>query len=514
MNRNLTLTTLSLAALSSLAAAQAPTFIPLSGVAQGVSTDCGIVVVGGSLGGQAYRWTPADGQVFIGGAGWSSAGNVSISRDGSMITATTTDASSIQRTSRWNGGTSWTQLAGLGAMSGNSETSSWGIDADGGMVVGLAWVTAGQAHAASWTSGGITDLGSTVANRSSRANRVSDDGTIVVGWQDRADGVRQGARWTNGVQSLFSWTDPSLGVLPLGEVMSLNGDASVLAGINQFNGDNQGWRWDASTGQITLLPNLPGQSSSNRAIPSGMNADGSVICGSNGGNPLTRRAIVWMNNQPNDLLDILNAQGTQGISGFTTLGSCNAISRDGRVIVGYGHCPGGPTDSWIVIFPETSASTVGTPYCFGDGSGSACPCGNSGSTGHGCANSTDSSGGVLTSTGVASVSSDTLQLLGTHMRATNCLYFQGTTQQANPINSGIECVGGSLVRLGVEVNGVAGNSSYPKTGSADLPISVKGMIPATGGTYQYQAWYRDNNATFCSGGTSNYTNGYAVTWTP
>jgi len=305
-----------------------------------------------------------------------------------------------------------------------------------------------------------------------------------------------------------------LGVLPCGEALSVNGDASVIAGINLFNGDNQGWRWDASTGQITLLQNLPGQSSSNRAIPAGMNADGSLICGANGGSPLTRRAILWTNNQPNDLLDVLNSMGTQGISSYTTLGSCTGISRDGRVIVGVGNTPGGPTGSWIVIFPETNTSTVGTPYCFGDGTGAACPCANNGSTGHGCANSTDASGGVLTSTGVASVANDTLKLLGSHMRATNCLYFQGTTQQANPINGGIECVGGSLVRLGVEVNDVAGSSCYPKPGSADLSVSAKGMIPASGGTYQYQVWYRDNNPSVCGGATSNYTNGYTLTWIP
>src|SRR4051812_44434618 len=67
MNRTLPLTTLSLAVLASLSAAQSPTFIPLSGLAQGVATDNGIVVVGGTIGGQVYRWTPADGQVFVGG---------------------------------------------------------------------------------------------------------------------------------------------------------------------------------------------------------------------------------------------------------------------------------------------------------------------------------------------------------------------------------------------------------------------------------------------------------------
>jgi hypothetical protein len=514
MKHQLSLTTLSLAALASAATAQAPTFTTLSGPPSGVSTECGIIVVGGA-GANVFRWTPADGQVAIGGPGWSAAGVVSISRDGSSIAATTGGGDGITRSSRWMGGSNWTQLPGLGAMSGTSESSTWGIDANGNMVVGLAWITAGIAHAATWTPAtGVVDLGSTVANRSTRANGVNADGSIVVGWQDQSTGVRQGARWLNGVQSLFTWTDPSQTVYPCGEVLTVNSAGTIMAGINTFDGGNSGWRWDAATSQVTLLPNLPGQSSSNRAIPAAMTEDGTWICGANGGSPFTRKAILWINDQPIDLLDYLNSLGTQGISSYTTLGSCTAMSKDGRVIVGYGNTPGGPTAGWVVVFPESTQSTVGTPYCFGDGSGTPCPCGNNGATGHGCANSVDASGGVLTSMGVASVSSDTLKLTGSHMRSTNCLYFQGTTQVSNVVYSGIECAGGSLVRLGVEANDVSGSSCYPKSGSADQPVSVRGMIPAAGGTYHYQAWYRDNNPTFCAGGTSNFTNGYSLTWTP
>jgi probable HAF family extracellular repeat protein len=514
MKRTLPFTTLSLAALAAVSAGQqTPTITFVPGTVQGVSTDCGIVVVGGN-GANVFRWTPADGEVPIGGAGWNTGGNLCLSRDGSTISATTAGPDNILRTSLWNGGTSWNQLPGLGADSGQSESSPYGINADGSMVVGLAWISASRSHATAWTSQGAIDLGSTVTNKSSRANNVSDDGTSIIGWQDQSTGLRQGARWIGGVQSLFTWTDSTQTVFPCGEAMTTNHDGSVIAGINTFNGDNTAWRWDASTGQVSLLTNLPGQDVSNRAIPVAMTDDGHWICGSNGGSPFTRHAILWVDNQPTDLLDYLNSLGTQGLSAYTTLGSCTGMSRDGRVIVGVGNTQGGPSGSWIVVLPEQTQSTVGTAYCFGDGTGTPCPCGNSGAAGHGCANSTDSSGAVLTSTGVASVSDDTLKLLGSHMRASNCLYFQGTLQSSHPAYSGLVCAGGSLVRLGLENNNVAGSSCYPKPGSADLPISVRGGIPTAGGTYNYQVWYRDNDPTFCTGGTTNYTNGYSLTWTP
>jgi hypothetical protein len=339
---------------------------------------------------------------------------------------------------------------------------------------------------------------------------------MVVGWQDQFAGERYGARWENGVQSLFTYVDPALVAFPCGEALTTNDDGSIIVGSTLFGGDNDGWRWDASTGLVTLLPNLPGQAFNQRALPTGMTDDGSWICGTNGGSPFTRRAILWIDGVANDLLDYLNSLGTPGLAGYTTLGTCLGMSPDGRVIVGFGPGAtfGGPTGGWVVVLPETTPSTVGVPYCFGDGSGSACPCGNTGAAGHGCASSTDATGGVLTSTGVASVSDDSLELLGSHMGASNCIYFQGTAQASVAVFDGIRCVGGASIRLGVETNDVAGSSSYPNPGSADLPVSVKGLIPGAGGTFHYQVWYRDNDAGFCTADTSNYTSGYSVTWTP
>src|SRR5436853_4181531 len=131
MKRTLSLTIPTLAVLTSVAAAQAPSYISIPGTAQSVSTECGIVVVGAN-GPNVFRWTPQDGQVDIGGPGNSLAGNVTISRDGSTITATTVDGAGIQRASKWLGGTTWVQLPGLGGLSGQSESSNWGIHAAGG----------------------------------------------------------------------------------------------------------------------------------------------------------------------------------------------------------------------------------------------------------------------------------------------------------------------------------------------------------------------------------------------
>jgi hypothetical protein len=165
-----------------------------------------------------------------------------------------------------------------------------------------------------------------------------------------------------------------------------------------------------------------------------------------------------------------------------------------------------------------SALVPGVPpvlsYCFGDGSGTACPCGNASVPGatEGCLNST-SQGARLTSTGVASIANDTLALVGTQMTNSSCLYFQGTSRLAGGaglvFGDGLRCAGGSITRLSIHVN-AGGTSQHPSAGG--VPISVKGACSA-GDVRTYQVWYR-NSAPFCMPATFNLTSAVEVSWIP
>jgi hypothetical protein len=156
--------------------------------------------------------------------------------------------------------------------------------------------------------------------------------------------------------------------------------------------------------------------------------------------------------------------------------------------------------------------SAGTGFCFGDGTGTACPCANNGAVGNGCASSVNANGGNLAATGNPSLASDTVVLAGTGMTNTNCLYFQGTAQVSagagSAFGDGKRCAGGQIVRLKTIVN-VNGNSQYPETG--DPPVSVRGLVTAVG-TRTYQVWYR-NAAAFCTPDTFNLTNGFEIIWT-
>jgi hypothetical protein len=154
------------------------------------------------------------------------------------------------------------------------------------------------------------------------------------------------------------------------------------------------------------------------------------------------------------------------------------------------------------------------PFCFGDGTGTACPCGNSSVVGNqeGCLNGFGI-GGKLVATGAASVGNDTFELHGSRMPNGPALYYQGTIQTGGGAGAvfgdGKRCASGTVIRFDTQFN-VGGASQYP--GLTDLAISVKGMDVA-GSSRTYQCWYRDAQ-TFCTTFTYNLTNGVAVTWGP
>jgi hypothetical protein len=149
--------------------------------------------------------------------------------------------------------------------------------------------------------------------------------------------------------------------------------------------------------------------------------------------------------------------------------------------------------------------------CAGDGTGTACPCGNSGAAGHGCASSVNPAGAQLAASGGAWVSGDTFVLYGSGMPNGPVMYIQGSMSmsggQGVAFGDGLRCAGGNVVRLGVKTN-AGGASHYPDAG--DALISIRGAVIG-GSTHTYQAWYR-NAASFCTIDTFNLSNGVVVTW--
>jgi hypothetical protein len=157
---------------------------------------------------------------------------------------------------------------------------------------------------------------------------------------------------------------------------------------------------------------------------------------------------------------------------------------------------------------EAGNPTAGTEFCPGDGSGTACPCGNESApgAGQGCMNGTGQ-GAVLTAAGSNSAGADDLLFTGSNLLpAQPALLFAGLNAVAGgsgvTFGDGLRCAGGSVVRLGVKIPNGSGQANWgPGLG-------------ATGGwgsgdIRRFQGWYRNPGTSPC-GFNFNLSNGYEV----
>jgi hypothetical protein len=159
-------------------------------------------------------------------------------------------------------------------------------------------------------------------------------------------------------------------------------------------------------------------------------------------------------------------------------------------------------------------STSGATFCAGDGSGNACPCSNAGASGHGCSSPFALNGALLTGSGDASVSADSLALTLTDLpHATMMVLMQGEggSFSGTPFGAGLRCVSGAMIRIKTMA---AGTSAVIGAGNGSgRTISAAGLVPPTGGTRYYQAAYREGPGACHSAGL-NFSNGWRVAWRP
>ncbi|MAF67109.1 MAG: hypothetical protein CMJ84_15805 [Planctomycetes bacterium] len=161
--------------------------------------------------------------------------------------------------------------------------------------------------------------------------------------------------------------------------------------------------------------------------------------------------------------------------------------------------------------PHAFLASPGTTYCFGDGSGTACPCGNAGGQGRGCASGASEVGAALLCEGSASVGADDL-VLNANFAAPGQpgLFFQGDDAIAGgsgaTFGDGLRCAGTNVVRLEVAMADSGGNAS------SSVPVAATGGVTA-GDVERYQFWYRDPQQSPCGSGF-NLTNGLELVWAP
>jgi probable HAF family extracellular repeat protein len=490
-------------------------------IAYGISAD-GRAVVGQSnspQGFQAFRWTPGGGLQGLGafvnpGAQGSLAR--ACSADGSVIVGGSQLPDSLNEDGspfRW---TAATGLVWLGSLGGSSGGVARGVSSDGSVVVGYGSNANFDPEAFRWTAAsGLVPLGDLPGGVfNSQASAVSADGTRVIGLASTAGSAYNTSfRWSvaNGLQQM----------MPAGfRTIGMSRDGAFAAGTDL----GRAARVDIDAGTELILPHvtIPGLGTDTDTAWAA-NGDGSVVVGMQNLSLLNGffgRAFVWDAAHGTRILRnvLIDDFGLGAQLAGWELNSATCVSDDGRTFAGYGFAPSGEQWAWRATLPD--CETTAERFCFGDGSGGACPCANGGLAGRGCQNSAATGGASLDAAGCASLVDDHV-VLGASAELPNALtiFLQGT-QEIAPITfgDGLRCAGGTLRRL-YSANAVAGSVSAPPAGGSSVSARSAELgdpIP-NGATRVYLTYYRDPDAAFCpppAGDTWNASNAVRIVWLP
>jgi len=315
-------------------------------------------------------WMVVERLTWLGTLGGARSLALGVSADGSVVVGWAYNAARQQRAFRWTAARGMQDLGTLGG----GESAAWGVSADSSVVVGWAQNAVGQKRAFRWTeAGGMEDLG-TLGGGESEATGVSADGSVVVGYARNAVFCWTAARGMQDLGTLGDYVSVALGVSADGSVVvgwAYSGsEALLLFGFGQYHafrwteaggmqnlgtlGGDHGWAWGVSAdGSVVVgwAHNAAGQKRAFRWTEAGgmedlgtlggdeswargVSADGSVVVGWADNAAGQKRAFRWT--EAGGIED-LNITYAHLLTNSSKLYRANAISPDGRYIVGWGY---------------------------------------------------------------------------------------------------------------------------------------------------------------------------------
>ncbi|MCA9245098.1 MAG: hypothetical protein KDA32_14160 [Phycisphaerales bacterium] len=346
-----------------------PSILFLGGGTPNNMSDDGTLIVGRSS--DVYRYAVGGGFELLPG---SSNQNVPYcSADGQILASTVRNTAGVGGlptdrtiTARWEDpNVGWENL-GIVPMGSNCDSTisaPYAISADGRFIVGLHWINGCTARAFRYddANGVMTNLGS-ITGQSTRANSVSDDGSVICGFEHNLfTGARRPAVWVNGVETILRTTGSA--VSEAGEAYIVNGAGTLIYGESAAFPDHLvKWTRDANDvwHQVDcgIQPSVPSWVPPGRPLnghfASAMSDDGNTVVGLTfygGGTLLVRGAFMYTpSTGVVDITDFMQSSGAVGVSDIGEFQIALDVSADGRKILGWGLF----TPDWMIDLDGTT----------------------------------------------------------------------------------------------------------------------------------------------------------------
>lgn len=296
---------------------------------------------------QAFRWRRNQGFIDLDTLARLNTFAYGVSGDGSVIVGNAQDniINVLGRAFLW---TDSTGIVDLGTLGGD-DAIAYDISTDATTVVGESEDGIyGILMAFRRLQNGVMDnLGSFCNGCTSRANAVSSDGSVIVGYAEYGT-----------YHNAFRWT-PTLGLQDIGrlggsqsEANGVSEDGSIVVGrtdVDHPNGTrSHAFKWTISNGMIDIHNDNVGSISS-RAYS--VSADGKKIVGTIDYGGTLRSAFLWTEEEGMKKLK----QVFSNLIGYSTdFWTANKITPDGRFIVGSGY--NSATGKWSAYIIDTEAA--------------------------------------------------------------------------------------------------------------------------------------------------------------
>lgn len=275
---------------------------------------------------EAFRWRMSTGIIGLGdlaGGGFASFATGS-NTDGSVIVGRGTP--SITRGFRWNG--VMAQIAGIQGGTSTSDRAN-AMSADGSVVVGFSNSLAFGQRATKWTGAGLGVILPDLAggNDFSEGLGLSGDGSVSVGWSYNELG-KTATRW---VGTTVHAIGDFVGGPNDSYANAASFDGSVIVGRGWDANGATAFRWTASEGMQLLGDSTIGQVAFNSEAFD-VSSDGLVIVG-RGNMPDFSGAFVWTAaTGMKSVKSLLSAQGVEVAN--WSFNDARGVSDDGRTIAG------------------------------------------------------------------------------------------------------------------------------------------------------------------------------------